>query len=56
MTSIIIGFIAVYSMHRMNMSDGYIIANAILISAFALMDKLWDIKIQLTEIENAIKR
>ncbi len=40
MTYIIIGFIAVYAMDKMNMSDSYIIANAILISAWSIMDKL----------------
>jgi hypothetical protein len=37
-------------------SDGVIIAYAILMAGFSIMDKLWDIRIRLTEIENAIKR
>lgn len=56
MIHIIIGFVAIYAMHKMNMSDSYIIANAILISSFGIIDKLWDIQIRLTEIKDTIKR
>ena len=56
MTHIIIGFVVIYAMHKMNMSDSYIIANAILIASFGIIDKLWDIQIRLTEIKNTIKR
>lgn len=56
MTHIIIGFVAIYAMHKMNMSDSYIIANAILMSAWAIMDKLWDIRIRLTEIKDKIQK
>lgn len=56
MIYIIIGFIDVYIAWQIKMPDGVIIAHAILISAWSIMDKLWDIKIRLTEIENAIKR
>ena len=56
MTHIIMGFVVIYAMHKTNMSDSYIIANAILISSFGIIDKLWDIKICLTEIKNTIKQ
>ena len=55
MLFIIYGFIAVYGAWRVKMSDGVIIAIAILMSAFAITDKLWDIRIRLTEIKDKIK-
>lgn len=52
---IIIGFVAIYSLYKIGVSDGYIIACAILMAAWAIVDKLWDVKIGLTEIKNTIK-
>ena len=56
MTHIIIGFVVIYAMHKMNMSDSFIIASAILLSSCGIIDKLWDNQIRLTEIKNTIKR
>ena len=56
MTMIVIGFISIFVLKKANVSDGVIIADAILAAGFSIMDKLWDIRIRLTEIENAIKR
>lgn len=56
MIMILIGFISIFVLKKANISDGVIIADAILMAGFSIMDKLWDIKIHLTEIENTIKR
>jgi len=56
MTIILIGFISIFVLRKANMSDGVIIAYSILVAGFSIMDKLWDIRIRLTEIKNAIKR
>ena len=55
MVIILFGFIAVCIANKANMSDGFIIANAILVSSFAITDKLWDIKIRLNEIKDKLK-
>ena len=55
MLFIIFGFIEVYAAWKGKMSDGVIIAIAILMSALAITDKLWDIRTRLTEIKDKIK-
>ena len=56
MLIIIFGFISVYFAWRAKLPDCVIIANAILLSAMAIVDKLWDIRIRLTEIKDKIQK
>ena len=51
-----LGLISVYVEWKAKMPDSVIIANAILMSAWAIMDKLWDIRICLTEIKYKIQK
>ena len=56
MIFIILGLISVYFAWKAKFPDSVIIANAILMSTWAIMDKLWDIKIRLTEIKDKIQK
>ena len=53
--SIILGLGLVVIMEQADISDGVIIASAVLMAAWGITDKLVDIRIRLTEIRDAIK-
>lgn len=53
--SIIFGLGLVVIMEQADISDGVIIASAVLMAAWGITDKLVDIRIRLTEIKDAIK-
>lgn len=53
--SIILGLGLVVIMEQANISDGVIIASAVLMAAWGITDKLVDIRIRLTEVKDAIK-
>ena len=54
MIFIICGLVATFFAWKAEMSDGFMIANAILISAMGIVDKLWDIRICLTELKEKL--
>lgn len=53
--SIILGLGLVVIMEQADISDGVIIASAVLMAAWGITDKLVDIRFRLTEIRDAIK-
>jgi ABC-type protease/lipase transport system fused ATPase/permease subunit len=53
--SIILGLGLVVIMEQANISDGVIIASAVLMAAWGITDKLVDIRFRLTEVKDAIK-
>lgn len=53
--SIILGLGLVVIMEQADISDGVIIASAVLMAAWGITDKLVDIRFRLTEVRDAIK-